>query len=340
MKNLRRNLKWSFLVLLILLFVRVFLFQIVTESSFHMASTLLPGDRVIINKFRAGWRLPITPVGLPGTNAPYIDVRLPYLRLPAIKKLKRQDVIAFNTPAGSDSPIDRKKLMISRIVGLPTDTVLIKDKVVTVNNKLVAPPASSRIEYRITNSGQPIPNDFLRKYDLEAPRVIAEIGIFDLDLPKEAAAELEKMEGIKTVRETKHFLGDGLGEFYPISNFFMWNRDQFGPFRVPAKGMEVGIDLRSIDFYREMIETHEGHDVLVDFSGVHIDGKLVNTYTFAKNYYFVLSDSRDNPNDSRKIGFVPEDHILGIASRIIWSSQNQFSYFKKLHPGRILKGIR
>jgi signal peptidase I len=341
MKNFKRYLKlflWTFLILLL---VRVFLYQVTNTGNFHMASTLLPGDRVIVNKYRAGLRLPISIIGLPGTDAPYADgIRLPYLRLPALKKLRRQEVVVFNYPAGSDKPIDRKRLMISRIIGLPTDTVMIMDKQVSVNNKAVTPPALARAEYRVVTSGQPIGNDFIRKYDIEKPRVVANIGIYDVDLPKNASSILEKTEGIKNVRETRQFPGDASVDYYPLSNFFKWNRDQFGPFRVPAKGMTVGIEIRTIDFYRDMIETQEGHDVLVDFAGVHIDGKIMTSYTFEKDYYFVLSDNRDNPDDSRKIGFVPADHILGVAKRMIWSHQTEFDYVRKFHPGRILKKIR
>ena len=341
MTNIRSYLKWSLIGLAVLFFIRVFLFQTYHVRDFGMASTLLPGDRVVINKFRAGVRLPLSLLGLPGPGAPYIDaLRLPYLRLPAIKKLKRQDVIAFNTPAGADKPLDRKKLMISRIIGLPTDTVYIKDKVVLVNNKAVSPPATGRKEFRVITAGLPIPEVFLRKNDIEKARKIADIGIFDIDLQIGTDSLLLKYNGIKTIRETRQNLGDASTDYYPLSNFFMFNRDQFGPFRVPAKGMNVAIDIRSIDFYRDMIETQEKHDVLVDFEGVHIDGRLVTSYTFQKDYFFVLGDNRDNTNDSRKIGFVPSDHVLGVAGRILWSRQHDFDYLRKGHPERILRKVR
>jgi len=333
--------KWSLWTLLALIVIRVFFFQTMNVGNFHMSSTLMPGDRIVVNKFRAGLRLPISIIGLPGVNAPYADgIRVPYLRLPAIKKLQRQDVIVFNNPSGSDKPIDRKKLIVSRIIGLPEDTVLIRDKVVSVNNQTVDPPATARTEYRVVTSGGKISMDFLRKFDIEKPRVVADIGIYDIDLSKGASIALEKVEGVKTVRETKLFLGDAEVDYFPVSNFFKWNRDQFGPFRVPAKGMTVGIEFRSIDFYRDIIETQEGHDVLVDFTGVHIDGKLASSYTFEKNYYFVLSDNRDNPDDSRRIGFIPADHILGVAKRVIWSHQKNYDYVKKFRFGRTFKKIR
>jgi signal peptidase I len=341
MKNYRKILKWTLWVLLCFIVARVFLFQATRVDDFHMASTLIPGDRVIVNKFRAGLRLPISIIGLPGTNAPYVDgVRLPYLRLPAFKKLQHDDVVVFNYPIGSDKPIDRKRLMVSRIIGLPTDTVMIRDKIVSVNNIAISPPKTRRAEYRVVTDSKPISKEFLHSFQVEEPRTIADIGIYDVDLSDEAAVHLEKTAGVKTVRETKQFLGDASADYYPASSFFGWNRDQFGPFIVPSIGMTVAIDIRTIDFYRDLIETHEKHSVMVDFSGIKIDGNPIDSYTFEKNYYFVLSDNRDNPDDGRKFGFVPADHILGVAKRIIWSSQNDIDYIGKLHPGRIFKGIR
>ncbi len=341
MKNFRSILKVSLLTLVVLMLARVFLYQTVKTDNFHMASTIFPGDRILINKFRAGLRLPISIVGLPGVNAPYADgIRLPYLRLPAFKKLQIQDVVAFNVPAGSDKPIDRKRIMVSRIIGVPSDTVLIQDKIVKVNQKVIPVPQKARAEYRTITDGRAISNEFLRKYDLEKPRIAADIGIFDIDLPTGVNSELEKETGVKTVRETKLFLGDVSIDYYPVSNYFMWNRDQFGTFRVPAKGMTVNLDLKTIDFYRDLIEIHEKHDVIVDFSGVHIDGKIATSYTFEKNYYFVMSDNRDNPDDSRKIGFIPEDHMIGIVTRVIWSHQNKYDYIRKFHIGRFMKRIR
>jgi signal peptidase I len=341
MKKSKRILKWSLWTLLILFLVRIFLFQIVSEKDFHMASTLLPGDRVLVNKFSAGYRVPMSIVGLPGPAAPYADVfRLPYMRLPGFRKFRHQDVVLFNFPAGADKPIDRKRVMISRIIGLPDDTVLIKDKIVYVNHVAVPPPATARSEYRVINNGQPINKDFLYRYDIEQPRKIADIGIWDMDLPAGASEVLSKMEGIKTVRETKFYFGDPSTDYYPNSNFFMWNRDQYGLLRVPSKGMTVPLDVRTVDFYRDPIETHEGHEVMVDFRGVFIDGQPATSYTFTKNYYFVLSDNRDNPDDSRKIGFIPEDHLIGVVRRILWSHQNRFDYLRKTHLNRILKSVR
>jgi len=48
------------------------------------------------------------------------------------------------------------------------------------------------------------------------------------------------------------------------------------------------------------------------------------------NYYIMLDDNRDNGKDSRYWGFLPENHIIGKASFVLFSigSKNFEKYFK------------
>ena len=52
-------------------------------------------------------------------------------------------------------------------------------------------------------------------------------------------------------------------------------------------------------------------DTYIDF--------LVDTYTFKNDYFFLMDDNRDHPNDSRIMGFIPESHLLGTCKRILFS---------------------
>lgn len=341
MNPYRRIIRWTLISLAVVLFFRIFLFQSLRVPDFHMASTILPGDRVIVNKFIAGYRFPVSIIGLPGPRSPYADwFRLPYFRLPAIGKLKRTDIIAFNNPSGSDSPLDRKKILVSRIAGLPGDTVMIRDKQLHVNGKPVTPPLNARTEYRVITNGKQIGVDFLREFRIEKPRVIADIGIYDFDLSPESKTVIEKNPDVKAIRPTMLYPRDNREGYYPPSSFFRWNRDQYGPLVVPAKGARVSIEIKNADLYRDIIEAHEGHELIVDFRGVTIDGSLVTEYTFEKDYCFVMDDNRDNPKDSRVIGFIPIDHVIGVARRVLWNGNKQYDYLKKFQPDRILKRIR
>jgi signal peptidase I len=342
MKRIRKAALWAGGILLGLWLCRVLLFQWVKVDDFHMASTLLPGDRVWVNKFISGWRVPNTIIGLPGPSAPYSDlVRLPYWRTPAIRKFKRQDLVAFNHPRGSDVPVDRKRIQISRIVGFPGDTVLVWDKKLYLNRQKSDPPPLSRSEYRVVTDGREIGRQFLRKYLVEKPRLIEKVGIYDLDLDTTAAAAIGQLEGVKTVRPTKQFIGDSSIDYYPPSGFFMWNRDQFGPLVVPRKGVTVELTMNTVDLYKDIIEGSENNNIRVDFQGlIYINETRVSSYTFKKDYFFMMDDNRDHPNDSRVIGFVPVDHFIGPVRRIAWSGQVKEDNLPKFSFKRTLKGVR
>jgi len=313
--------KWIAGILLLLFFIRIFGLQVEKVQDYSMSSTILPKDRIVISKLRTGLRLPNSVLGLPGYNRSYIDVlRIPYLRLPAISKFKLGNIVAFNDPRIIDKPIDRKPLLISRIAALPGDTLILWDKNHYNNSEIIPAPLSVRRIYRVVTDGSEISYEFLNKFHIESPTLIAKIGIWDINIDTIAYQDLSKKAYIKTIRSTRMFAGSSSSDYWPYSNYFLWNRDQMGPLIVPYKGQTIDINVKTIDQYKFLIENSEGNEIIVDFTEkIWINGKEANSYTFKKNYYFVLDDNREKPNDSRIIGFIPEDHLLGVVHRSLWS---------------------
>lgn len=111
-----------------------------------MIGTILEGDFVFVNKMIYGSSTPRT--------IPFTDVRLPYVQFPAFREPQRKDVVVFEWPGNRDE-LESSVVMnyVKRLIGLPGDTILIKDKLVFVNGKEFWIPPN--IQYR---SPVPIPS--------------------------------------------------------------------------------------------------------------------------------------------------------------------------------------
>ena len=100
------------------LFIRTFIVQAFKIPSGSMENTLLIGDHLLVNKF------------IFGTEIPFTDHRILVLRHP-----ERGDVIVFLYPGDDNKPYFERRDFIKRVIGVPGDTVAIRDKEVFVNGK-------------------------------------------------------------------------------------------------------------------------------------------------------------------------------------------------------------
>ncbi|NTU53329.1 MAG: signal peptidase I [Chlorobiaceae bacterium] len=118
------------------------------------------------------------------------------------------------------------------------------------------------------------------------------------------------------------FIGTRMPQEVPDFQIFpsmsAFNKDHYGPIRIPRKGDVIELDTRTLPLYRDLI-VDEGHTISLVGSKVFVDGAAADQYTVSKDYYFAMGDNRDNSLDSRYWGFLPESDMVGQAMMVYWS---------------------
>jgi signal peptidase I len=110
----------------------------------------------------------------------------------------------------------------------------------------------------------------------------------------------------------------GEGDYMIFPQFSNFNKDNYGPIRIPRQGDIIRLDATTFPLYGSLV-ADEGHEVSLQGREVFIDGAPVQQYTVKENYYFAMGDNRDNSLDSRFWGFLPEKDLVGQALMVYWS---------------------
>lgn len=318
-------------------------FTIPTPS---MERSLLVGDFLFVSKIHYGARTPKTPLQVPlthqtiwGSTVPsYLDwLQFPQYRIPGLSKVKQNDVVVFNYPPEFQHPTDLKTNYIKRCVGLPGDTIAIRELQVSINGEAIDNPELMQFDY-ILQTEENINARVFQKYDISEFGTI-QGGYYARTTP-EIAEQLKSLNFIKSVEVAKFPPEQTDANIFPDAQVYKWNRDFYGPLTIPAEGMTIPMTAENIAAYQSIIVNYENNDeVSVSDNSISINGEAIDTYTFKQNYYFMMGDNRHNSLDSRYFGFVPEDHIVGKAFFIWLSLDPSESYFKKIRFNRLLNGI-
>ena len=120
-----------------------------------LEKSLLVGDFLLVSKFHYGARAPQTVISFPMVHdtIPLVKTRsylkkpqLPYMRLPGLQQIKRNDIVVFSWPAdtvrqffkkeaGVVKPIDKKSNYVKRCVAIPGDTLTIENGIIHINGE-------------------------------------------------------------------------------------------------------------------------------------------------------------------------------------------------------------
>ncbi len=368
-------------------FVNIYLFQNYAIPSSSLEKSLLVGDHLYVSKVAYGPRKPITPLTMPltqntfpGGGKSYFDKpHWPYERIKGFGKIKLNDIVVFNYPAGDtivtnpkyssadyygmilypvgksrcrdiemDSlstleqrhvydfyykvgrqyitqneqvfgkimarPVDRRENYVKRCVGLPGQTLQIKDDIIYLDGVANKEPDAAQTNYNVVLK-RAIPEKLRKELNLsqeDLPNSQNRQGSVVIPLTRKAADILSSNTEIVADICPIRYLPEESEWLFPQNKNTKWTVDDYGPIWIPAKGATIQIDLENLPFYERIIKVYEGNDLKVERDGtILINGQKADSYTFKMDYYWMMGDNRQNSADSRFWGYVPEDHIVG-----------------------------
>lgn len=291
-----RKFKWILAfagAVVVVLLLRGFAFTSCLIPSTGMENSLFQGERILVNKWSYGLRLPLMSA-------------FSYHRWRE-RPVQKRDIVVFNNPAGIQQPtIDRREIYISRCIGTPGDTLLV-DSLFSVSS----PEAQFNPDKKR-----------LYTYPASKENLITSL-IRTLSITNDGLMGSDDSTHVRSFSRYEYYLLEqAIGDRNWIRPLTEKQDKELKPLIVPSKGKALRVYPWNITLLRNTLVMHEGKQAEIKNDTLYIDGKPTQHCFFTKDYYWMASNNSVNLSDSRLFGFVPQDHMIGKAS-LIWFSKEK-----------------
>ena len=236
-------------------------------------------------------------------------------------------------------PRDKRDHYVKRAIGLPGESIEIKDREVFIDGQPIKDPENVQYTYTVTLTKE-IDYDLWSDWGITSNVAGEDVQVVNGNqaialLNQDQIDKIKAWDEGAAVEHTTMPASDT--RYYPHDSKYFGGQsvDNYGPVRIPARGMTIKLDERTHALYWRAIRVYE-ENPSYERRGKQffLDGSPITEYTFKQDYYWMMGDNRHNSEDSRVWGFVPEDHVLG-KPLFVWFSLKENSLFKGVNWHRI-----
>lgn len=295
----------------VVLLLRGFAFTSCLIPSTGMENSLFQGERILVNKWSYGLRLPLMSL-------------FSYHRW-CERSVRQQDVVVFNNPAAIGQPtIDRREIYISRCIGTPGDTLLV-DSLFSVSS----PEAQFNPDKKR-----------LYSYPATKEQLITSL-MQTLSITNDGLMGSNDSTHVRSFSRYEYYLLEqAISDQNWIQPLTEKSEKELKPLIVPGKGKALRVYPWNITLLRNTLVMHEGKQAEIKNDTLYVDGKPTQHCYFTKDYYWMGSNNTVNFSDSRLFGFVPQDHIIGKASIIWFSKEKETGLFDGYRWNRFFRTVK
>jgi len=306
--------------------------NVLGKTSFVRESGMYPnlysGDFIWVNKWSCGFVFPKHPLSIPGTSLEAKFLKIPYHRFGSIDTTLRNQIIAYVDPINPD------KIRFGRLVGFSGETLDLENGVISINHQIsnIKAPICQQYQVKIRSDFRGVIED----YNIQNPLPVSNLNDWLFNLYNEQLLAFQADPRIQHIRLNSKKKGERDLDIYPYNYNLRFNQDHWGPIYIPQENdsllsnttwdailaQTLSIDMDSLN----RLYAHHNADSLYEVS-------KIKTY----NYYIVLSDNRAVGIDSRRLGLLREDHILGTVPFVFFSLNKQLGFKNKMK--RIFTGL-